>query len=473
VAEPKEPLTERELEVVRLVADGASNKQIAASLHIAENTVKVHLKNIFVKLEADSRTRVAMIAQRNGWAAIPQTGESPADEPSTPDDSASVATPESVLPVRTVVPVAPNPEPLPPLPLWRKALSVLAISATILGGVFSLQRNTTNAQISRGNEFSASGSSASVDAAVAASGGSRWFARAPLPSARTRVSAVAVGQSIYVVGGAVDGKPSGETRVFDPAANTWRVVDPKPTPVWLASVVALDDLVIAAGGTTADGAATARVEAYDTRSRTWRALPPLPRALTGHAAVAFAGRVYVFGGRLANEALNPEGYALDVTRGVWTRIPGPPTLRSQAALAAFEGRLYLVGGFDGQREYNVCETYNVAENRWSGCRSMSIARGGLGLARVGAQLYAVGGGVGGNYIPYNERFDPGTGRWLPFEIPGRRAGAWHNMGIAALPTEFYTFGGTAGGEALSDASVYEVLTRRTFIPALRNSEATP
>jgi len=67
VAEPKEPLTERELEVVKLVADGASNKQIAAALFISENTVKAHLKSIFIKLEAESRAKVAAIAQRSGW----------------------------------------------------------------------------------------------------------------------------------------------------------------------------------------------------------------------------------------------------------------------------------------------------------------------------------------------------------------------------------------------------------------------
>lgn len=57
-------LTERELEVLRLVAKGMSNKEIAAELVIAENTVKNHVRNILEKLELRTRTEAAMFAVR-------------------------------------------------------------------------------------------------------------------------------------------------------------------------------------------------------------------------------------------------------------------------------------------------------------------------------------------------------------------------------------------------------------------------
>jgi two-component system nitrate/nitrite response regulator NarL len=60
------PLTERELLVLRLVASGASNSEIADNLSISVNTVKSHLKNILEKLHLDNRTQAATYAYERG-----------------------------------------------------------------------------------------------------------------------------------------------------------------------------------------------------------------------------------------------------------------------------------------------------------------------------------------------------------------------------------------------------------------------
>jgi DNA-binding NarL/FixJ family response regulator len=59
-------LTEREIEVLRLVAAGRSNKVIAAELDISEGTVKTHMKSILPKLDASDRTHAVMIALKRG-----------------------------------------------------------------------------------------------------------------------------------------------------------------------------------------------------------------------------------------------------------------------------------------------------------------------------------------------------------------------------------------------------------------------
>lgn len=64
--EGKEKLTEREIEVLKLVARGNSNPQIAAELFITVNTVKSHLKNILSKLQLDNRTQMAAYAAHTG-----------------------------------------------------------------------------------------------------------------------------------------------------------------------------------------------------------------------------------------------------------------------------------------------------------------------------------------------------------------------------------------------------------------------
>ncbi|GII53681.1 DNA-binding response regulator [Planotetraspora thailandica] len=59
-------LTERELEVLRLIAAGKSNKEIARELLVAEKTVKTHVSNVLMKLGVQDRTQAALFAVRNG-----------------------------------------------------------------------------------------------------------------------------------------------------------------------------------------------------------------------------------------------------------------------------------------------------------------------------------------------------------------------------------------------------------------------
>jgi DNA-binding NarL/FixJ family response regulator len=61
-----EGLSERELEVLKLMAKGAANKEIAANLCISESTVKTHIQTIFQKLEAGDRTEAVTLALKKG-----------------------------------------------------------------------------------------------------------------------------------------------------------------------------------------------------------------------------------------------------------------------------------------------------------------------------------------------------------------------------------------------------------------------
>ena len=67
-AGPEEELTEREREVLRLVAEGATNREIASKLFISANTVSFHMKNILGKLHLKNRAHAAAFAIRAGLA---------------------------------------------------------------------------------------------------------------------------------------------------------------------------------------------------------------------------------------------------------------------------------------------------------------------------------------------------------------------------------------------------------------------
>lgn len=64
------PLTERELEVLRLVANGKTNREIAESLFVSENTIKSHLASVYSKLGVRRRTEAVMVAVSAGLIEI-------------------------------------------------------------------------------------------------------------------------------------------------------------------------------------------------------------------------------------------------------------------------------------------------------------------------------------------------------------------------------------------------------------------
>ena len=85
-------LSERELQILLLVAQGLSNRQIAGQLDISDNTVKVHVRNIFAKINVASRTEASLYAVRHGLLVVE-------NQPSAP-------VPIVILPPEPALPVA-------------------------------------------------------------------------------------------------------------------------------------------------------------------------------------------------------------------------------------------------------------------------------------------------------------------------------------------------------------------------------
>lgn len=64
---PQPELNEKQLQIMRLVGEGYSNKEIASKIYLSENTVKTHLQEIFRKLGVRNRVEAALRASKEGW----------------------------------------------------------------------------------------------------------------------------------------------------------------------------------------------------------------------------------------------------------------------------------------------------------------------------------------------------------------------------------------------------------------------
>lgn len=71
---PLSVLTPREMQVAMHIAEGASNREVAGSLSMTEGTVKIHLHNIYAKLDVDNRTALAIMVMRNGTTHVAPSG---------------------------------------------------------------------------------------------------------------------------------------------------------------------------------------------------------------------------------------------------------------------------------------------------------------------------------------------------------------------------------------------------------------
>jgi DNA-binding CsgD family transcriptional regulator len=229
-------LTEREREILRLIASGASNKDIARQLFISPNTVKVHLRNIFAKIGAASRTEAAVYAIHE---RITQAPDLPALVPATQESPGVV-----------------------PAPLETKNKTyyfwIAALITVLLAGVVALMVRTTQAP-----------TIAVASPAPAATPLQRWQARADLPTARGGLAVAVYENQIYAIGGETTQGVTGMMEQYDAASDTWKALTPKPLPVTDINAAVIGGQIYIPGGRLASGGMTDVLESYDPRRALW------------------------------------------------------------------------------------------------------------------------------------------------------------------------------------------------------------
>jgi len=432
-----EVLTERELEILRLVASGASNKQVARKLFISINTVKVHLRNIFAKLEVQSRTEATLWAIREGLV----------EDMIPPGGGDGVA-------------VIPAPQPIEIKGRLKWLLALAMVSLLLLVALLS-QMMVGSAKPYAGSPPLAPEAAISTLSAQS----QRWEARAPLPTPRAGLAVVAYRGHIYAIGGEASDGVTGAVEGYDVQTDGWTRLTDKPTPVSDVSAAVIGDKIYVPGGRATSGEVADAMEVYNPEGDAWEEKAPLPVALSAYALAAFEGKLYLFGGWDGSSYLDSV-YEYDPERDLWTAKTGMPTARGFAGAAVADGKIYVIGGYDGQEDLAVNEEYdpskdNGLEEPWTRRAPVPAGRTGAGIAVAANLIHVIGGWEKG--APDSFKYNVRTDSWQSIDTPIE--GLWKNLGLALVDTKMYAVGGW-NGSYMSANQEYQAIYV-IMLPALR------
>ena len=433
-------LSERELEILLLVATGASNKEIAQKLFISSNTVKVHLRNIFAKIGAASRTEAAMYAVRIGLVHAP--AQIPPEEPAPSQDS---------LPRSVPLPETEAPEPKRRAwPAWARVLMVVMVT-TLAGLTFILGRSSNPPATPQPTS----------PPIIAATEAPRWHQLASLPTPRFNLALVAIENQLYAIGGESDQGISGNLERFDVQSNTWSELASKPIPVTDALAAVINGLIYVPGGRT--GAAltqlTDQLEIYHPAEDRWTTGAPIPTPLSAYALVNYEGKLYLFGGWDGEDYL-ASVYMYDPVQDTWQERTPMPTARALSGAAEAGGLIYVIGGYAGEAPLDVNEVYYPARDSggsaapWASAFPLPDARQGFRLTTIADTIYVIGGTTPTS-SRYGLIFIPSSNAWQSLEASPQPVGA--SFGLASLGTYLYLVGGEVEAEISSQNQAYQAL----------------
>jgi uncharacterized repeat protein (TIGR01451 family) len=173
-----------------------------------------------------------------------------------------------------------------------------------------------------------------------------WSRKAPMPTPRHGLAAVALNGKVYVLGGSNGSAATGALEVYDPALNSWRRLAPMPTPRVFLAAAAVNGKIYAIGGSPdcCGNSRTDVVEVYNPGSDSWRRAAPLPVALQVSAAAEVNGKIYVLGGFIPGSGVQGSTFEYDPVMDRWTSRSPMPEPRDQAPAVVLRGVVHVLGG---------------------------------------------------------------------------------------------------------------------------------
>ncbi len=486
--EPGEPLSKREIDVLNCVSDGASNKEVAGLLFISENTVKVHLRNIYTKLEVSSRTEAVKVAiQRREIESHLAAQEEEAAQEAAQEAVAQEAAVQETAVQDTVdrsEEESDSEEKPPLLPAPAKWTTILVIIIVLLImvviGLFLMQQRREEMAVGTTAVETATVDTTAVDttavetaAATAVPyadipiGDTAWMHTRPLPHAKAQMAVAAVGLNLYAIGGIEGTHVNGNVQQFNSSNKTWDRMADKPTAVTHVTAATLFGEIYVPGGQLEGGEITAVVEAYSPVNDAWRPVASLPEPLAGGLTLSDGGYLYYVGGWNGMDYVNTI-YLYDAAADSWRPLPPMQIARAYSAGEQMMGKLFIAGGFNGDEALTTCEIFDTVEQVWTFCADLLLPRSDGGGTAVLNKLYIIGGEVvAGSDPAFAEQYDPDSDTWQIVNIPAETkslAGLRYN-GVTHIETTIYTIGGMNEEHLITDTLTYTPIVYRTYIPA--------
>jgi len=424
-------LSNREMEVLQLVAKGATNQEIARRLHISNSTVKTHLRNIFKKLGVISRTEAVTYAIRQGWLRV--------------GESAAAAKEVVVSPI----PMA------PPRIGWMGTLYFL-LPLLLIVAFYGWHWRYHETISPTWHILSDQGQNGQVPQRTNLP---RWQALVPMPVPRSRMAAAVWKGKFVFAGGENRSGHVGVVAIYDPERNVWGSGQAQSQPASNVSGVVLGDLFYLPGGTLPNGQISNRLAIYNLARDQWETGTALPHPLTGYALALFDQQIYLFGG-WDGQKVQDQIYRFDTRDKTWSLLGTLPQPLLFAAAASDQKCIYLAGGWNGNEAVTDSYCFHPDTGKWERLPSLQIPRQGAAATVQGNAFYILGGETPDTGQAFGERFDLLSRTWARIETP--YPPSWNHLALLSDGWNLYAFGGWAN-TYLAVSERYQA-SFRNFIP---------
>jgi len=373
------PLSERELEILRLVAQGKSNKEIASELFISVNTVKVHLAKIFQRLGVASRTEATLYAIEHEHVENPNhTLVSPQDQQG--ESRVELVVPETVTVERAVVNLT-----------WAQIIRrywwAFGLALLVLAS-FTVAWD-------RGWIFP----KPTPDPILAAMNADRWKELAPMSVARANMAVTVYDNKIYVIGGETEEGVTGLTEVYDIATDTWARLPDKPTPVTNAKAVVVGGKIYVPGGRGEDNQITSVLEIFDPLANNWKSTKLDISLSDTYTLFSNENILFILSSKMLSGEREVILYSTAIPNVSWKEHFTIPVFGGEG-FAVHTGNLIVILGLtdrkgpvaininpENPKNYVLNEDYSVVQAACKNCEYLNISEFILGIGSQEIRIY--------------------------------------------------------------------------------------